>query len=374
VNLGGSIFQAIGGGLFPLGQQNFSEGVGSNALSVGVDTLTGQSAQRNALSQILKGGASGAGSAAAGTVGLGAGIAGALAPLAPILGLTLGSGLGGRSTLGRILGGIGGGIIGGVAGISLAAYATSGAILGNSLIAGLVPFLFNPATLIAAPLLLLGAVLLGRAKQRKEDEKKRDALFTGTGGVVTQVNQLIADVKAHRRDGADAVQNALQLRSQYYDAVMQIKTKSVRNSALNNQLPVVDQRIAVLRQAANDYYTEVGRDKNLVPEFPTGIFEGVVPGAVGSPQLILAHGGERVLTIAQQRQYGVGQSTIVTGAAERSGGNSQQPLEVTFYITNEMGRETRDRIFIESATSSTGQKVIARIVDQAQTNKEVGNG
>ena len=48
-------------------------------------------------------------------------------------------------------------------------------------------------------------------------------------------------------------------------------------------------------------YTNQSGGVGSIPEFDTG---GMVPGPVGSPQLILAHGGEQVLTQDQQRSGG----------------------------------------------------------------------
>lgn len=48
-------------------------------------------------------------------------------------------------------------------------------------------------------------------------------------------------------------------------------------------------------------YTNSSGGDAAIPEFATG---GMVPGPVGSPQLILAHGGEQVLTQEQQRGRG----------------------------------------------------------------------
>jgi hypothetical protein len=58
-----------------------------------------------------------------------------------------------------------------------------------------------------------------------------------------------------------------------------------------------------------------GRSASSIPEFATG---GMVPGPIGQPQLIIAHGGEQVLTQDQQKNKGINLTINVTSG----GGNA----------------------------------------------------
>lgn len=104
----------------------------------------------------------------------------------------------------------------------------------GALAAHLVPLLSNPITAIVAGGLLVGSLLLGRSKQRKGDEQLRDQLRDNAFG---QLNELIRQVQRNRLDGESAIAQAVALRAQYVTQINSIRTKSVRESALRNQLP-----------------------------------------------------------------------------------------------------------------------------------------
>jgi hypothetical protein len=142
--------------------------------------------------------------------GLGKSLAGA----APFLGLGLGGSLGGKSTAGNILGSAGG-FLGGA---FLAATVTPGLFS-----AGAAALFSNPITAIAGAGLLVGSLLLGRAKQRKSDEQ-------AAGEMLSQALQGIEQVLAQVSSGAiDAGQARSlfesQIIAQFIQQIRTLKTK-----------------------------------------------------------------------------------------------------------------------------------------------------
>jgi TP901 family phage tail tape measure protein len=224
---------------------------------------------------------------------------GAGGALLPLLGAGLGSSLGGQSGLGRLLGGIGGGAVG--LGVSFGASvfgALGGGLgaLGPALLAAL-----GPAALIGAPLLIAG-LLLGRAKARRQDEA------TSGDSLQRAIDQL-KDLTRAANSGqltsaADAEKSFKQIHAQFINETLQIKTKSVRESRLNNQGDITpplhpDSLRALFERevlpaviAAN---VRKGVFDKLIPEFATGGFHQ----GVG---LALLHDREMILNLQQQRR------------------------------------------------------------------------
>jgi len=88
---------------------------------------------------------------------------------------------------------------------------------------------------------------------------------------------------------------------------------------------------------------DVGSIKNIMG-FDTG---GIVPGAIGSPHLAIVHGGERVLTPAQQRQGGDMSTTnallrtLISAVTATPGG--QTGVEAALYKANSLSGMHRAR-------------------------------
>jgi hypothetical protein len=266
--------------------------------------LLSQSGKGGTLSQILgKGGPlSGVGSifTKGGLGNLAKGIAGGIGPQLPFLGLGLGASLGGSSKFGGILGGLGGAILGlgglaglgasagflGLSGLGLGAAGAGGlatsifgslglgglstsigtAAAGSALapIAGLLSFL-GPAALIAAPL-LIGATILGRNKQRREEEKVRDQLG---GDLRTTLYRILADIKADRMEGSAGITQANDAVEAYRQQVMQLKDRKTRDHAIGfikDVQPIIQQ----IEQAARLQVRRQEFESKLIPTYALG--------------------------------------------------------------------------------------------------------
>lgn len=328
-----------------------------------------------------------------------------LAGLAPGLGASLGGLLGGNSVGGQILGSLGG-LLGG-----LVLAASTGAIGGS--IGGLFALsgALGPAALIAAPLLLLGAFFLGRAKQRKADERSRDQLF---GDAVSQMRQLLQQVQTHNVDGASATSQAGEIYSQWYSQVLQIKTKSVRQSALNNQGPVLRNLQAQIAAAAAQQSGELALADRLRPEFATGVFlgrddqmrdmkallgrrrNGLLPGVFDARDNIpaLLSQGEMVLNPTQQERVrslagfdvfsdaGIPNyprsarprfedgGFVGTGITTPSNNNPQSTDKAPIYMTLSFSVDAKGMVET-NIKSDSGRRIIATVVNEGIDRKEI---
>jgi hypothetical protein len=164
-------------------------------------------------------------------------------------------------------------------------------------IAGL---LTNPFTAVIAGGLIVGAVLLGRKKQRQKEEQARDQL---KGDVFNQLDLLLAQARKGSLDPITAKVQATQVVDEYYKQVAQFKTGSVKKSAENFR-PFFNAKIQAIVNAA--YKAEQAQENltHISPEFQTGgrvsmAFEGKVPGQYHSGAWIKVHGNEAVLTPRQ---------------------------------------------------------------------------
>jgi tape measure domain-containing protein len=273
---GGSVFSGLGlPGL--LGGGGFVD----TAVGGGAPSFISGVAQNGVLGALTKNGILG------GKVSLGQAFGSLTGGLAlPLLGASLGASLGGPSTLGKFLGGAGGALAGAIP--SLFAL---GSLLG-------------PIGLVAAPLLLLGGYLLGKAKQRKQDERTADTYWVT---YMEDLKRLTADVKSDRISGSEALRAAYESRQRAIDQINTIKTKSVRESRLRNQIPDVDRLfLEPLKQAADAQKRRGDTERLLVPTFSTGgsvmqAFRGRVPGHFDrrDDKLIRVSGNEVVLTPQQ---------------------------------------------------------------------------
>jgi hypothetical protein len=278
---------------------------------------------------------------------LGAGIAGG----------SIGALLGGQSIGGNILGAIGGG----VTGIATGALLSGGLQIGSLALSGLAAMGVGAA--IAAPL-IIGSILLGKAKQRKADEKVVDTYWVEYSRVL---RELTGGVNADRITGDDALVQAAEARQTAVDLIGQIKTKSVRESRLRNQIPQIDAvdlrnlQNAVSEQRARlaDQSAAVDRrrdlDSRLVPEFATG---GVVPGPFGAKVPAYLHAGEVVLN--QQQIQQIGADTLAdAGVPGVKGGNGGGGYVIENNITLIAGTETQDQFFVNGVTSRNTRGALA---------------
>lgn len=304
----------------------------------------------------------GGGGAAAGGFSLG-GLLGGLAPTFPLLGAGLGSALGGSSVPGKILGGIGGGILG----------ATSAILATGSLFGLSIGLLTNPFTAIAGIGLLVGSALFGRAAQRKKDEKAADEIWVNE---MNQIRQLISQVNSDRIDGQEALALAAQLRQQTIAGLNQIKTKSVRESRLTNQLRDLDNGVvAELKRAVERQATRQRIGPQLVPEFATG---GRVPGIDQGFDSVIARlrPGEAVLNQSQiallggvsalrrARVPGFAEGGQITASTPSGGSNAGGPMTIIF----EDVTIDAEGIFVKGARTSKGERVAVQIQRNARKN------
>jgi hypothetical protein len=379
---GGFITPGFGGGFAGFGGV---EGPSSAGPPGGVPAV-GQFGGLSGLSNIFKG--------AGGLFkGIGFGLkpgsgTGALAAAAPLLGLSLGASAGGSSSFGKILGGAGGALLG----IGLTA-APAALLAGGSLasLGSLAALFSNPITAGVGAALLVGAVLLGRSKQRKSDEEQ--------AGIWLQdaVNQ-IADLKSQASQGQVTVDQARaifegQILTSFTSQISTLKTKSVRDSRLTNQVRDLRNLFeTTVIPAAQGAAKRTTASRDIIPEFATG---GIVMGRDRGYDSVLAmvRPGEMVLTRQHQdaiaqiagpnvfSRVGVPdapQSTVngmpafaAGGVVPMRGGNPDQPLEVNLVVDLRMGTSAATQIFAAGGSTNAGRRVVVGNVRRARIDGDL---
>jgi hypothetical protein len=392
----GNIFGGGGGGGF------ITPGFGGGFGGIGGGSIGGlpvvNTSGIGALGQAgILGGASGAAGGLAGLSGLFKGIGfglkpgsgtGALAAAAPLLGLSLGASAGGSSSFGKILGGAGGALLG----IGLTA-APAALLAGGSLasLGSLAALFSNPITAGVGAALLVGAVLLGRSKQRKSDEEQ--------AGIWLQdaVNQ-IADLKSQASQGQVTVDQARaifegQILTSFTSQISTLKTKSVRDSRLTNQVRDLRNLFeTTVIPAAQGAAKRTTASRDIIPEFATG---GIVMGRDRGYDSVIAmvRPGEMVLTRQHQdaiaqiagpnvfSRVGVPdapQSTVngmpafaAGGVVPMRGGNPDQPLEVNLVVDLRMGTSAATQIFAAGGSTNAGRRVVVGNVRRARIDGDL---
>jgi len=288
---------------------------------------------------------------------------GSLASLAPLLGLSLGVGLGGQSRLGQIVGGAGGALLG--IGLTAVPTALAGATTG---LAGATAALFsNPITAAVGGVLLIGSFLLGKAKQRKADEAKVDTYWVEYMNVL---KELTARVNADRINGDEALAQAAEARSTAIDLISQIKTKSVRESRLRNQIPDVDRLfLEPLKEAVERQRKRGARVNQLIPEFAVG---GIVPGIDVGRDSVLAwlRPGEVVLTKQHQALLGGDRTFAQIGVPGFAQGGKVEVIERFSAATASSTRLELD-LNVGLRVDETGEIVVAGLRTQRGQNATV---
>jgi hypothetical protein len=255
-----------------------------------------------------------------------------------------------------------------------AAFGTAVGLAGGGILAGALAA--TGFGLLAAPF-LIGAVLLGKAKQRRADEEAADAIWVSER---EQVRELIAAVNADRIDGASALAQAQALRGQTVIQLQQIKTKSVRESRMTNQLRDLDNTvIAELRAAVNRQATRRANASFLVPEFGTG---GYIPGIDRGYDSVLAavQPGELVLNRRQQlaiqskagphvfEDVGVGRGQSYQSGGFVSGGGGGMNVVIVFEGD---AAEIAQSLVVRGVNTSGGQRAIVNVIKSSQRNGEL---
>jgi len=299
------------------------------------------------------------------------GLGQSFAAAAPLLGLSFGASLGGASVGGQILGAAGG---------TLAGFAPTLLGLGS---------LLGPIGLAAAPLLLIGGALLGRAKQRKADEEAAGQMLTQAIQAITQLRDAIG---ADQIDGSQA--SAIfenQILGQFRAGINTLKTKSVRDSRLLNQvndLRKVYQDNVVPQIAAQEARKAAGIAKQAQSQQNALIFAKQIPqfatGGTTMGGLAILHPGEKILNLQQQAAI---RSMAGSNAFERAGvpgvsenrsfdvggtmGGGGLPIEINLEAQVVIGKGDATRIFIVGGSTTQGRAVTVNNVRVAQTNREL---
>lgn len=296
-----------------------------------------------------------------------------LGAAAPFLGLSFGASAGGQSRLGGILGAAGGAIAG------TAVAASLGLVTAAPILAAL-PF----AAPFALPL-IVGAVLLGKAAQRKKDEEASGQFLTQALQGIEQMAQAAASGQFRNIGEARSLFES-QIIGTFQQQINTLKTKSVRESRLTNQVrdlrnvfesripPIISQQ----EQRAATLASGAAIDRRLIPEFAIG---GTTRGG-----LAFLHDGEKVLNMAQQRRVieqsnpsvferagvpGVKNPPVFDTGGTFGGGSLSQPMNIIFDAVVVISEKTATGIYVVGARSDTGRAITVNNVKTAQTNREL---
>jgi hypothetical protein len=320
----GNFFAPSGGGSTGGGFLGGALGHGGNPFAApSVQALLGLGGPSLSSTSISGAGGSAVGGAARAGVGAGGGLlsqifgGGSLGQLgkglgqaAPLLGLALGSQVGGSSITGNILGGIGG-LAGGLAvGIGTGAIGASGGIIGG-LVGALGGTLAATGILAAVAVpLIIGAWLLGRDKLRKTEEKQRTAILTDSKSKLTSI---LDDLRGGRIDSATALANAQAIRADYLTQVGALKDKKTRNIAVAT-VRELDGIISQIQSAGYESDAASERFKLLVPTFASG----------GNIDFVSrSQGGERAMIATRDDELVLTQRDVAAlggaGAMQRAG-------------------------------------------------------
>ncbi|HZF40706.1 MAG TPA: hypothetical protein VE715_17925, partial [Blastocatellia bacterium] len=361
--------------------QAFAGGAGGNGVGVPPSTSDTQQIQQ-VLSEIaspatrprtVTGGAGTVAGVAGSGFSLG-GLFGNLASAAPLLGVGLGAGLGGQSRLGQVFGAAGAGAVGLGVSFGASVFGAGGGLAQAALAA------LGPVSLIGAPL-LVGAILLGKAKQRKADEEASGQFLIQAE---QSIEQLATGIATDQIEGAQA--RALfdsQILATFRQQISGLKTKSVVDSRLKNQVHdlenVYQARITPLIADQSKRRADAARfaaiDRRLIPQFAIG---GVTGGG-----LAILHPNEMVLTPRHQSAIRsvaggdifdrVGVPGVQSQPVFDQGGImpsfSQPPVIVIENITlfHGMSESGADELVAVAMKGRKGERIVAEKLDAMRT-------
>jgi len=319
-----------------------------------------------------------------------AGSGGALAGLLPLLGVGLGSSLG-TDRLTSILGGVAGGALGIGLTAAPALIGAGGALSGLGFLA---PLFSNPITAIAAGLALPAIFLLGRARQRRRDEATSgDSLQRA----IDEIKGLRKSAEGGELTSISTAEDAFrQIRDTFVNETLQLKTKSVRESRINNQADITPPlhpdslRLLFEKEVLPAVQKAKESSKNalrLLPEFHTG-------GLSRNEQLAVLMTNEVVLTQQQQRRavdmagFNIFQAVGVPDAPQigpsglpafhaggfvqpaPSGGQGGPVILQIAEISLSVGESDLSEMFVRGAQTSDGRAVLVHVDRQARRNRE----
>jgi hypothetical protein len=263
---------------------------------------------------------------------------GAVSAFPALLGAQLGAGLGGQSTLGRILGGIGGSAVGLGVGFGSAVFGAGGGLAAASLAA------LGPIALIGAPL-LIGAIFAGKAAQRKKDEE-------ASGQFLTQALQAIDQLAAGITSGQIAAGQArsifdTQILNPFKQQISGLKTKSVRESRLTNQVRDLEDQYQIrIQPLIAQQIQRRELSSKLIPEFATG-------GRMPFDGWARLHAGELIINSRQQTP----ELLVAAARASVPGVDSGGPtpaLQPVFNVTILMGTQEQTQVFVNGLRQPVG--------------------
>ena len=317
---------------------------------------------------------------------------GALAGALPLLGASLGAGLG-TDRLTSVLGGIAGGLLGVGLTAAPAIIGTGGAL---SSLGFLAPLFSNPITAIAAAAALPAIFLLGRARQRRRDEKTSgDFLQQAIDGIRDLRKQVETDQIQVTVSQARELFNR-DILDVFKQQIGTLKTKSVRESRLKNQTR--DLQALFEKEVIPEVQKQATRAKTaarLVPEFAFG---GIVPGTPTPGRdtvLSWLSPGEMVLTVRHQQAIAAMAGSDVFARAGVPGGGAPTPdggqafalgglvttgrraAEGAPIVINlqgplwTVGSDTASKLLDVAASTDDGRRVIIRANQEARRNREV---
>jgi phage-related protein len=317
---------------------------------------------------------------------------GALAGALPLLGASLGAGLG-TDRLTSVLGGIAGGLLGVGLTAAPAIIGTGGAL---SSLGFLAPLFSNPITAIAAAAALPAIFLLGRARQRRRDERSSgDFLQQAIDGIRDLRKQVETDQIQVTVSQARELFNR-DILDVFKQQIGTLKTKSVRESRLKNQTR--DLQALFEKEVIPEVQKQATRAKTaarLVPEFAFG---GIVPGTPTPGRdtvLSWLSPGEMVLTVRHQQAIAAMAGSDVFARAGVPGGGAPTPdggqafalgglvttgrraAEGAPIVINlqgplwTVGSDTASKLLDVAASTDDGRRVIIRANQEARRNREV---
>lgn len=211
--------------------------------------------------------------------------------------------------------------------------------------------------------------ILGRNKQRRADERSRDASMVGS---LNELNTILKAVELYPAEGGIPVNEALtrarQVRQSYLDASQALKDKKTRSHAVKDVYRL-DMIISKIEAAGVGQKSRLELIENRKPEFAKG---GVIPGRPGSPQHVIAHGGEVVVNwnqlsgvgaavMALAGVPGLGALPSVPTIAPASGGGGGD------IIVSELRVSLDARgIFVAGGRTRDGRRLIVETVSEVE--------
>jgi hypothetical protein len=266
-----------------------------------------------------------------------------------LMGASIGAGIGAPSV---------GGSIAGAAGVGLLGFAAAD-IMPSILTGAFAGFTALGAITLGAGIgLAILGYFLGRSARRAREKREVTRI---AGDALEKIQQLLADVKAFKIDGASAYQQGVAIRDQFKEQIAQLKTSPGKKLA-QQKLAEINGLLATLKTEGEraDRLQSIAQmtDERLIPTFHQGGFTGYGQGeylarmrgneAILRSQDIMALGGYRHLQNAGVR--GMFQDPAPTRDIRPA--KSQD-----IYIVGVFDEDTADEMFEKVSTLGVAKKV-----------------